>query len=94
MIELAKAIKQHFDPIRKINALVAVLRLIQEGTYPALLFAEIYILPPLTKVVEYLLDNRDFQSVASFFERTGLPANTPHIQNLSYNFVALSCQVI
>jgi hypothetical protein len=92
MQEVARAVRQSVDPIRKINALVAVLRCMEGGNYAAMLFAEVYVAPALTKVVEFLLENRDFHAVASFLERSGLPANTPHIQNISYNFVALACQ--
>jgi hypothetical protein len=65
----------------------------EKGSYPFLLFAEIYIIPSLAKVVLYLLDNRDFQAIASYFEKNGCISNTPHIQNISYNYVALAYKI-
>jgi hypothetical protein len=65
----------------------------ETGAYPLLLFAEVYVLPALTKVIEFLLQNNDFHSITGYFEKKGVPSNTPHIQNLSYNFVALTCRV-
>jgi hypothetical protein len=53
----------------------------------------VYILPSLTKVVEFLLENRDFQSIATYFEKNGYSSTIPYIQNLSYNYVALVCKV-
>ncbi len=94
MQELAKTIRLPSDPIRKINALLAVLRCMEGGNYSALLFAEVYVVPSLTKVVEFLLENRDFQSIASYFEKNGYPSSLPYIQNLSYNYVALVCKVL
>lgn len=67
MQELAKTIRQPVDPIRKINALLATLICLEGGNYSALLLAEVYVLPSLTKVVEFLLENRDFQSIATYF---------------------------
>lgn len=93
MQELAKTIRQPVNPIRKINALLATLRCLEGGNYWALLFAEVYIVPCLAKVVEFLLENRDFQSIATYFEKNGYPSSIPYIQNLSYNYVALACKV-
>lgn len=93
MQELCKAIGGHCDPLRKVNALLAVVHMLQRPHYPFLLFAEVYLLPLLAKPIQFAIENKDFQLLTSYFQKNGHPINTPFIHNLSYNFVALACMI-
>lgn len=93
MQELCKVIGSGCDPLKKINALLAVVQMLQRPNYPLMLFAEVYLLPALAKPLQFAIENRDFQLVTAYFQKNGYPLNTPFIQNLSYNFVALACLV-
>lgn len=58
-----------------------------------MLFAEVYLLPSLSKPIQFAIENKDFQLITTYFQKNGYPITSPFIQNMSYNFVALACQV-
>lgn len=76
------------------NALAVACKLIEVANYPILLFSEIYLLPSIIRAVEFAAQNKQFPQITTFFQREGYPTNLPHIQNLSYNFVSLACQLL
>lgn len=92
--ELVKNLSEQTSPIIKVNCLTAACKLIELGNYPILLLTEIYLMPCLRNVINFVINRPDFKYFTSFFQEEGYSNSIPYLQNLSYNFVNLACQFI
>ena len=55
---------------------------------------EIYIVPSILKVIDFVRNNKEVREIMSYFEREGYSSGIAQIQNMSFIYVNLCCELL